>query len=138
VSLADAASYLGVSERTVLRRIRRHELRAYKIPGDRGDVWRVLVDGMTVTPAAQPGTMSDIIDAPAGVPSADPPEVLALVQLVDRLQQEAREATIRATWLEGQLQQAQERIKLLEAPKDEPAAQPEPAQRAPWWRRLFS
>ena len=92
-------------------------------------------------------------------PQDPAPEVLALVQLVDRLQHEAREATIRATWLEAQLLQTQERIKLLPAPNDLVAvevraavAETERAQlqaklqdaeeqirllMAPWWRRWF-
>ena len=42
-------------------------------------------------------------------------------------------------FVQAKLQDAEEQIRLLMAPKDEPAAEPAPApvQRAPWWKRIF-
>ena len=40
-------------------------------------------------------------------------------------------------FVQAKLQDAEEQIRLLSAPKDAPApaVQPEPVQRAPWWKR---
>ena len=146
MSVTEAAVLLGVSERTVLCRIRKQELRAYKIPGERGDVWRVMVDGMTVTPATQPGSMSDTTDNHAGVAtlldSPPPAELMKALEMVDRLQQDNQQLAGQVGFLQAKLQSAEEQFRLLSGPKDEPeparAPEPAPVQRAPWWKRVFN
>ena len=60
-----------------------------------------------------------------------------VLEILDDLRPDDRDAIEQ---LRARLQSAEERIKLLEAPKDEAAlaGEPERGQRAPWWRRLFS
>ncbi len=46
LSLPEAAERLGVSERTLRRRIKEGSIAAYKLETPQGHVWRVQLDGM--------------------------------------------------------------------------------------------
>jgi hypothetical protein len=73
--------------------------------------------------------------------------VVRALELVDRLQQQNMQLAGRIGWLEAQLQQANEQIRLLtdtqhasaqptpEAEQTQPAEQP--TERVPWWKWLF-
>ncbi len=60
LSVQEAASHFGVSEKTIRRRIHSGELAAYKLPVSQGYEWRILLDGQVDTDAAQ-------VDAPSSV-----------------------------------------------------------------------
>lgn len=60
ISVQEAAEYFGVSEKTIRRRIHNGELTAYKLPVSQGYEWRIRVDGLVDTDAAQ-------VDAPSSV-----------------------------------------------------------------------
>ncbi len=57
-----------------------------------------------------------------------------LVHLVEKLHDENRQLAGQVGFLQAKLQDAQERIKLLEAPRE---PEPETAAKAPWWKRLL-
>jgi excisionase family DNA binding protein len=78
-------------------------------------------------------------------PAVTPPDVM---RLVERLYTENVQLAGRIGWLESQLLQAQEQVRLLTdsqhtpehaAPDAEPTPQAadQPGKRVPWWRRLF-
>ncbi len=143
LSLTDAAAQLGISERTVIRRIKDSTIIGKKIGEGRGGVWRVYLDGQSDRPAA---AVSDSQRAP--------PEVLRLLELLEDERRERAALVQRNEQLAGQLgfvqaklQDAEEQIRLLSAPKDEapigqteatPAARnvPEPAPRRSLWARV--
>ena len=176
VSVPEAAERLGVSERTIRRRIKDGEIRATSVETPQGHIWRIDPASLPVHPALSPGGVerrpadatrhtgqedgtaqqgsestrraSDAARQAADMPPGTPElmKMLEIVEedrrLIDRLQRDNQQLAGQLGFVQAQLQQAQERIKLLEAPKDEPepAREPEPTpvQRAPWWKRLFS
>ena len=141
VSVTEAAVLLGVSERTVWRRIKAGKLPTVETAD--GVRVRLPADDRQVTDTA-PG----LTDTPTDIDrqatdSLGGPEVLALVQLVDRLQRENQQLAGQLGFVQAKLQDAEEQIRLLSAPKESEISnaleksQPAPAQRAPWWRRFF-
>jgi len=168
ISVPEAADLLGVSERTIRRRIKQGAIRATSVETAQGHIWRIDPAGLARHPADatrqsteetrrnEDATRQSAV-MPAGTPGTPPgtvPEVVLV--LLDELRQEYRDriaeledknerniaATThwqaRATEAERRAQYAEEQVKLLMAPKDEPAPEP-PAQpeRVSWWRRLF-
>jgi excisionase family DNA binding protein len=179
ISVPEAAERLGVSERTIRRRIKDGAIRATSVDTPQGHTWRIDPASLARHPATPPGTVGrhpadatqqEVNTArqnedatrqsavmPAGTPGTPPgtvPEVVLV--LLDELRQEYRDRIAeledknerniaaathwqaRATEAERRAQYAEEQVKLLMAPKDEPAPEP-PAQleRVSWWRRLF-
>jgi len=150
LSLTDAAAHLGISERTLIRRIEKGSIRGEKIGEGRGGVWRVYLDGQSAAPHVQasdsrqamPVPLSDsehsVSDSPTGSAA---PNLDRLVDLVDRLQRDNQQLAGQVGFLQAKVQEQERTIALLMAPQDEePAAeeQPTPAlttQRRPWWRR---
>ena len=185
ISVPEAAERLGVSERTIRRRIKQGAIRATSVETAQGHIWRIDPASLARHPAMPPGTVGHHpADAtrhednaarqsteetrqnedatrqpavmPAGTPGTPPgtvPEVVLV--LLDELRQEYRDriaeledknerniaATThwqaRATEAERRAQYAEEQVKLLMAPKDDPAPEP-PAQPEPkvsWWKR---
>ena len=138
LSLAEAAARLGVSERTILRRIEKGTIKGYKVDAERGQVWRVLLAGMTdtqdkepsvvsVTTDNKPASMTDTPDSQAVAPQASRELMMTLDMLaeerrkVDQLQAELREASnTTAHWQARALTAEQTVQRLLPAPKDEP------------------
>ncbi len=161
ITPAEAAAILGVSERTVIRRLNKGMLRGYKVDAGRGDVWRVLLDGVTDTRTDEHGAVTDtpivengaVTDRAAGTnvlgsePSAglSPSESRRLLDLMDALRQDNAVLASRNEQLAGQLgfvqaklQEAEKTIALLMAPKDpESAAEAAPVPRRPWWKRIL-
>ncbi len=186
ISVTEAASRLGVSERTIRRRIKDGEIQAASIPTPQGHIWRIDPASLPDHPALPPGTSDrrpadatrhdddagrhtadsaghneDAIRQAAVMPSgtADTHDTLELVRLVDRLQRESADKAAelyaeiadlkgsaahwqaRALIAEEQARRAEEQVRLLMAPKDEPV-EPEPSAaaepRRSWWRRLWS
>jgi hypothetical protein len=144
LSLTDAAAQLGISERTVIRRIKDGTITGKKIGEGRGGVWRVYLDGLSDRPAPVSDSHRQMSDSVSDTQPASP-EVLRLLQLLEDERQDRAALVQRNEQLAGQLgfvqaklQAAEERIKLLEAPKDEqvPEPEPEPVKRS-WWRRVL-
>ena len=194
ISVTEAASRLGVSDRTIRRRIKDGEIQAASIQTPQGHIWRIDPASLPFPPALPPSTSDrrpadatrhdanavrhsadstrhseDAIRQSAVTPpgAADTHETLELVRLVDRLQRESADKAAelyaeiadlkgsaahwqaRALIAEEQARRAEEQVRLLVAPKDEPTdvtpekapVEPEPTitpepQRS-WWKRLF-
>jgi excisionase family DNA binding protein len=160
LSVQEAAMVLGVTPKTIRRRIKQGTLQAVKQSTSQGYEWRVLVnmDGQVDThtmalpvqeqahaPATggQVNTHQDASDVALKALS-----VLEQVQRdhqveVEQLRRDNQQLAGQVGFLQAKLQDAQERITMLEAPKDEaPQAQPEPTPAAPrkrpWWQLLFN
>ena len=137
LTLEQAAAYFRVSERTLRRRIKSGTVTAYKVPTAQGYEWRVVAGQPDGTPVQvdTPSIRQDVrVDS---TPAS--PELLKALDLVDRLQQDNQQLAGQVGFLQAKLQSAEEQIRLLSAPQDEPepAAEPGPVQRAPWWKRLL-
>ena len=142
VSLAEAAKRLGVSERTVLRRIQKGALSAYKVETLHGQAWRITLDSSP--DSASPASHVTPVKASVG---GDTNETSALVKLLEderrervALVQRNEQLAGQVGYLQRQVLEQQETIqRLLMAPKDEPG-EPEPQAepvRVSWWRRLW-
>lgn len=175
ITVAEAAMRLGVSERTIRRRIKTREIEATSTKTPQGHTWHVDPASLPPHPALPPGTterhpagatwhdgqdeiatrqdpastrQSDaatwqVADTPVGAPgmppgTADTPELIELVRLVDRLQQSNQQLAGQLGFTQAKLQEAERTIALLMAPKDEPAEeQPAEPERVSWWKRLW-
>jgi hypothetical protein len=152
LSIREAAHHFGLGETTIRRRIQHGELQAFKQQTVHGVEWRVVI----------PAEVGGGVSATGGGVSATGGEVsttgtsndhvaLALVEENRRLQDQALQLAGRIGWLEAQLQQANEHIKLLTdtqhapgqlqpgLPEAEPSPQPSEQlpKQAPWWKRLL-
>jgi excisionase family DNA binding protein len=151
VSLDEAAHLLGVSERSVRRRIKAGELAAYKLETPRGEVWRVQLDRAAPSvrhpgtdPGREAGNAATTAAETAGTAAVagDRPEVLKALEVIDELRLDNRKLADMNTQLAGQVgylqrqvQEQQETIqRLLMAPKDEAEPASEVAERRPWWK----
>ena len=135
LSVTEAAARLGVSERTVWRRIKQGKLKTHKT-----------TDGVRVSLSDIPSTVSDSVpvsDSKATDNTTDtvsdvPGEVIELVRLVDRLQQSNQQLAGQVGYLQRQVIEQQETIqRLLPAPKDEPEPPAASEPKRVWWRRLL-
>ena len=154
LSLQEAAERLGVSERTIQRRIQKGMLHAYKADTPRGLVWRVILDGTPVTHDSKQNGAAVVHDSvpvthDSTPPAAPNPELLKALDLAEQLRRDNAALVQRNEQLAGQLgfiqaklQDAEEQIRLLMAPQDArpavptPQDAPTPGKRA-WWRRLI-
>ncbi len=181
ISVPEAAERLGVSERTIRRRIKGGAIRATSVDTPQGHTWRIDPATLSDDPALPPGTQDrhpadatrhennasrhvpkatqqdedatrQAAATPPGAPGTVPEIVLVLL---DELREEYRDRIAElehknernlaaaAHW-QARAQSLEERVKQLEAPKDEPALDPEPTpepvqpERRPWWRRWWS
>ena len=161
LSLTDAAAQLGISERTVLRRIKDGTIAGRKIGEGRGGVWRVYLGSVSDTRTAavsdsptdalgrltdsQTETAGRVSDSMSDSPTQPAPEVLELVRMVDerqakidQLQAELREASSAAAHWQARAVTAEQTVqRLLPAPKDEPEPPAVPEPRRSWWRRFL-
>jgi excisionase family DNA binding protein len=155
VSVRDAAKSIGVSERTIRRRIQDGILPAWKQETEHGYEWRVPVSsldaGLPGTHPRQTASLPGSVDQGGGRPPAQQvavvgapaaPELLKALEMVDRLTRENQQLAGQLGFTQAKLQDAQEenqQLRLLPAPKDEPTPEP-PAQpeRVSWWKRLWS
>ncbi len=154
LSLTDAAAHLGISERTVLRRIKDGTVDGRKIGEGRGGVWRIYLSvsdsqpaPVSDSPTNAPGTLSGSpTDEPGNVSASvsdsqtqPAPEMIRMVELVDKLQAQNLQLAGQLGFTQAKLQEAERTVALLMAPKDDPAPEP-PAEVEPkvsWWRRLL-
>jgi hypothetical protein len=150
LSIEEAAQHYGVSPPTIRRRIKERKLAAFQRPTERGFEWRVLPDQSVAKDDHNVDQIDDQnVDHPNDTPPAAPaPELMKALELADQLRRDNAALVQRTEQLAGQvgflqakLQSAEEQIRLLSAPKDEPEParepEPEPVQRAPWWKRIF-
>ncbi len=155
VSVRQAARQLGVSERTVRRRIQDELLPALKHETEHGYEWRVPVAAITAQGNGAPPLHADPLGGmPVQVGSTPPPpaaELLRVLDLVERLHVEQKQEIEQLRrdnqqlagqvgFLQAKLQDAEEQIRLLSAPTEEPEPAPkerELPQRQPWWRRFL-
>jgi hypothetical protein len=141
--LREAAATLGVSERTLRRRLRDGSAEGRRVSTPFGVAWEVWTDDADPTPSTPVGRRNGHAD----------PALLEALRLIERLQADSRaaeqryqqqllELSGRAGYFQAQLEQARETIRALEAPKAAGMAQePTPSSEAafkpaarPWWR----
>jgi excisionase family DNA binding protein len=160
LSVQEAAEALGVTPKTIRRRIKQGTLQGFKQPTSQGYEWRVRLDGQVDTQGIQVDThtaeMGRELDTPApsvggqvdtqGTAEVALKALAVLEQIehehraeVEQLRRDNQQLAGQVGFLQAKLQSAEERIKLLEAPKDEPEPardlEPELVKRAPWWKR---
>ena len=129
-TLAEAASILGCSVDTVRRRIRRGELHAVQDAGRHGPTWRVLLSAtpsVVLTVGSTPSTTPSVgVGTPGSTPSVDAetPALLEALRMLDALRQENRDLAGQVGYFQARAQILDERVRMLEAPKTEPAPAP--------------
>ncbi len=132
-TVKDAAARLGVSERTIRRRIKDRVIDAQQVPTAQGYEWRVYLDTPAVqvdTPSTRhAGKVGGTPVQPAGTPA---PELMKALEMVDRLQRENQQLAGQLGFVQAKLQDAEEQIRLLMAPQDAPAPK-----RAWWWKWIL-
>ena len=117
VSVKEAATVLGVSARTVRRWIAQGKLPASKV----GRSYHIATPDLEAATTARR----------QAAPSATAVGQSDLVAFIDRLTQENVRLAGQVGFLQAQLQNAQDEVKLLTA------GQMEEQPRKPWWRRLL-
>jgi len=159
LSIDDAAVHYGVSARTIRRYIKDRKLTAFKRTTERGFEWRVYAgqdvandadndrhanaridsnDRQTVVNAGQ--SIIEVLPAASEVTRLlDHIEDLqeAHRQEVERVAQENKRLADAAEFWQGRALNLEAEVKMLMAPKDEPAEPAEPEPVKPWWRRLL-
>jgi excisionase family DNA binding protein len=164
LSIQDAAHKLGISEKTVRRRIKAGTLTAAKVEAVHGFEWRVYLDDQSSqapvqSPPAAVQTVHDNVQIaqedvqsphvsvqPTQAPQ--PSELLKALELLDQSERQNRELQRENTQLAGQVgflqartRELETQIKLLTTTKEpEPLTEAVPApdeSRASWWRRLL-
>ncbi len=94
---AEAAARLGVSERTIYRRIDKGMLQARRIDTPRGEVLRILLDGVSDSPPHPAAVVTDTSSLASdnvsavtdSLPEPQPaPEVLKALELLDTIRRE--------------------------------------------------
>lgn len=118
-TLEMAMRHLGVTKRTVLRKLKTRELTGYKVPGPYGHEWRIY-------PGDSPDDTASDLSPPALTPG-DPEESPGVTVLVEELRRQITElksenqalqkalqgANWRNGYLESQVQSQTEQIQLL-------------------------
>jgi hypothetical protein len=138
VSLKQAALRLGLSEKTIRRRVEAGRLEGRKMSTPTGPAWLIRVDDV------QPMMLREGVGTGTVLPTPAAGLVEALA-LIERQQQQITEMAGRIGYYQAELEQARGRLAALEAPKEEkelaqpcanfPAA-PDPAPRR-WWQRIL-
>ena len=135
-SLREAAASLGLSEKTLRRRVKAGVLESRQVETPHGPAWQVWVDGVRGPAPTVDGR---------GTHPVRGPELLEALRMIERQQQTILELSGRVGYFQAQLEQARETIRALETPKGTGIARDttpsgeavsEPATR-PWWRRVF-
>lgn len=138
-TVENAIRVLGVTKRTVLRKLKTGELLGYKVPGQYGPEWRITppdlagdISGDRVTGEMSPGVDHLVT---AAIAPADPELIEEFRKQISELkvenqalQKELQGATWRNGYLESQAETKDLQIRLLTDSQHKPS----------WWTRLAS
>ena len=132
LTLEEAAKRLNLSERTIQRRLKRGQLTGYKVNGDRGPEWRIVLEASLDTTSKAVPTSDDmtvdteVMTDAESVSSEDPTPgaTSSNVQLfqhfasfyqdqMENLQEKLEAATFRNGYLEAELSSAKNQLLLL-------------------------
>jgi len=114
IDLREAAAWLGISERTVRRRLHRGELEGRQVPTAQGPAWRIRLD--TLPPSSNGHDTG----------RADSAALVDALRVVADQQQQLRDQTYQLLQLAGQvgyLQGQVEQLRALPAPTPHQSAQ---------------
>ena len=158
VPVETAATALGLTDRAVLKRLRRGTLKGFKVPSKFGEKWLVSVEGLPGLPMAglprksQEATASEIEEVPVvamglpylelvppsklqGVPQSNNLEIDQLIDIVtdlqsklDKTNERLQGATYRNGYLESKLEEREKQILLLTDSQHKPG----------WWAKFSS
>lgn len=150
VPVNEAAEKLGLTERAVLKRLRRGTLKGFKISSKRGEKWLVSSSEVAAgVPEASPVLPIPVLGLPhsdeglpegapefdRGLPSNSYNEIERLLDLVtdlqsklDKAQEQLQSASFRNGYLESKLEDKEHQIKLLT----------DSQHKASWWARFSS
>ncbi len=113
ISVPEAATILGVSERTIRRRIKDRVIDAQQVPTAQGYEWRVYLDATAVqvdTPSTRhAGKLDGTPVQAAGTPA---PELMKALEMVDRLQWENQHLAGQLGFVQAKLQDAEVQMPL--------------------------
>ena len=155
VSLQEAALRLDVSERTVRRLIQEGSVQAYKQKAARGFVWRIVLDhrpgDQPGIEARQDGTQTGTSPAQAEQATSAAPELMKALEIIETIRREHEEArreleakaekiaelTGTAAHWQARALIAEDRVKMLMAPKEPEPEPPAKTVRVSWWNRLW-
>ncbi len=112
ISVSEAASQLGLSEKTIRRRIKAGSLPAFQVSTSQGFEWRVQVDGMSSPGVQAPGQEAVQVDGTDSrqVDKESEPALLKALDLVARLQTEKTETAERLQAEIDRLQREKEEV----------------------------
>ena len=140
VSLKQAALRLGLSEKTIRRRVEAGRLEGRKMSTPTGPAWLIRVDDV------QPMMLREGVGTGTVLPTPASGLVEALM-LIERQQQQITEMAGRIGYYQAELEQATRRLAVLEAPREEPelasadansmAAPPSLPEPRRWWQRIL-
>ncbi|MBI4330415.1 MAG: excisionase family DNA-binding protein [Chloroflexi bacterium] len=132
-TIEEAARALGVSDKTVRRRIKDGTIKAEQITGKYGPEYRIPEAQLaSLRERPLPPLPEEPQDKPA-TPSAAPPTLSTAppmdkaLDMIKDLQAENERLAGQIGFLQAKLIDAESKLRLLQAPKS----------RVPWWRRLF-
>ena len=133
VTIAEAAKRLGLSPDRVRRRLKAGEFEARQVDSRYGPTWEIRLCGLPPGDSPSPGVVPTaaprVVTGPRVAPTLaadeaaddDGPAAVELVRLVRHQQDQLTQLAGQVGFLQAQLQQAHETIKLLQAPPDETA-----------------
>ncbi len=143
LTIKQAAAQLGISADSVRRRIKSGALEAFRVPTAQGYEWRIALMRQPPGDSRQVGgTPTQDATQLGSAPMQEHQAVMQpLMEMVDRLHRENMQLAGRVGFLEGRLQDAEQKILMLSAPATaEPTVidqanreKPQP----PLWRRIF-
>lgn len=124
---AEAAELLGVSEKTVRRKAKAGQLPARQVSTGHGPAWEVWVSGAEPRPGTgraqtdtRPAVDRSAVDMAGQVAGHGDAPLLEALQLINKLTEENRNLAGQLGYVQAQLQQRDEQLKALTAPKVDP------------------
>jgi hypothetical protein len=129
LSLREAARTLGISEKSVRRRIQAGTLRGRRVDGPYGPAWHILVSGNGHSPRTlDSGTAEGAWSQPSTVDGTveDPGQsaLLEALRIIEKLNQQVLELSGRCGYLQAELSQAREQLALMAPKTDSPPGEP--------------